>query len=356
MLDFLTAYLPFAGVEINALLMFLIALLVGFLAGLFGVGGGFLMVPLVNMIFRVPMSVAAGTDILQITSTAASGALAHFKLGHVEMKLAVMLLCGSIPGGWFGVYLINGLKETGMANLDYVTSIGWTCVVIVTGLMLTIEGYKAFKKRQKNKERGDESSHDADGDDEVSIGIGARIQKLPMPPRVYLDKSDITVSAIIPVLAGFLVGTMAGFFGVGGGIIMMPILVYVLGVPTVVAIGTDLFQMIFTASNATIAHAISGNIDYILALLMMTGAVIGAQIGARSSKIIHGSQIRVVFGIIVLSVGVTLILKLLQMDELKLIVLSLVILVAIVLFIYCVLALLGVIKTKNKQEVIKNDK
>jgi hypothetical protein len=219
-------------------------------------------------------------------------------------------------------------------------------VVIATGLMLTVEGYKTLKKKRKdNKENKNKNVHD----DEVSIGIGKRVQNLPIPPRIYLDKSGVMVSAIVPVLAGFLVGTMAGFFGVGGGIIMMPILVYVLGIPTVVAIGTDLFQMIFTASNATIAHAISGNIDYVLALLMIIGAVIGAQIGARSSKIIHGSQIRIVFGIIVLSVGVTLILKLLKMDELKLIVLGAVILVAIALFMYCLLALLGVIKTKKQK-------
>ena len=346
MLDFLAVHLPLAGVDINALLMLFLALIVGFLAGLFGVGGGFLMVPLVNIIFRVPMNVAAGTDILQITSTAASGALTHYKLGHVDWKLATMLLCGSIPGGWFGVYLINGLKTTGTANLDYVTSVGWMFVVIATGLMLTVEGYKTLKKKRKdNKENKNKNVHD----DEVSIGIGKRVQNLPIPPRIYLDKSGVMVSAIVPVLAGFLVGTMAGFFGVGGGIIMMPILVYVLGIPTVVAIGTDLFQMIFTASNATIAHAISGNIDYVLALLMIIGAVIGAQIGARSSKIIHGSQIRIVFGIIVLSVGVTLILKLLKMDELKLIVLGAVILVAIALFMYCLLALLGVIKTKKQK-------
>jgi len=344
MLDFLSVHLPLAGVDINALAMLILALLVGFLAGLFGVGGGFLMVPLVNIIFRVPMNVAAGTDILQIASTAASGAIAHYKMGHVDWKLAAMLLCGSIPGGWLGVYLINGLKTTGEANLDYVTSIGWMFIVIATGIMLTVEGYKTLKKKKKDNNKNKNKNVD---DDEVSIGIGKRIQNLQIYPRIYLDKSGVTVSAIFPVFTGLLVGTMAGFFGVGGGIIMMPILVYVLGIRTVVAIGTDLFQMIFTASNATIAHALSGNIDYVLALLMMTGAVIGAQIGARSSKIIIASQIRIIFGIIILSVGVTLILKLLHIDELKLIVLGMVVLVTIILFLYCVLVLLGIIKTKK---------
>ncbi len=343
MLDFLLVHLPFAGVDVNPLLMFLLALLVGFLAGLFGVGGGFLMVPLANIVFKVPMNVTAGTSILQITSTAASGGLAHYRLGHVEWKLALLLLCGSIPGGWFGVHLINSLKETGMANLDYVTSVGWTVVVISTGLMLTLESLKTLRNRRTNGNRINKHGYD----DEISVGFARHIHNLPIPPRIYFEKSGVTVPALIPVLTGFLVGTMAGFFGVGGGIIMMPILVYLLGIPTVVAIGTDLFQMVFTASNASIAHAMSGNIDYILALLMMGGAVFGAQLGARSSKIISGPHIRVVFGSIILSVGATLILKLLHMDELKIIFLSLIVLVTTVFFMYCVLMLLGLINPRR---------
>ncbi|MCS4542387.1 MAG: sulfite exporter TauE/SafE family protein [Euryarchaeota archaeon] len=297
-------YLPWAGLEVNPFGVISIGLLVGFLAGLVGVGGGFLMVPLLNSIFRIPMNVAAGTDLVGIVATATSGTAAHYKLGHVEWKLGLTILIGSIPGGWTGVYLLNSLKTMGASNLTLYTKIVWMVILSFLGSLLFLEGwmsYRASKQKPKTK------------DDEVSTGVSRFIRSLPLPPKLVLEKAEVSVPAIFAVGLGFLVGILSGFMGVGGGFLMTPALVYGLGLPVVIAVGTDLFQMVFTATNASLMQAISGNVDLYLLVIMFIGTTIGAQIGAKATKYIKGPRLRMIFGGIVLIVAMKMIVDVAQL-------------------------------------------
>lgn len=284
-------YLPIANVTVNWLEVALVGAGVGFLAGLFGVGGGFLMTPLLNLIFGIPMNVAVGSDLAQITATASSGAVAHRKMGNIDMRLALLILLGSVAGAQIGVYLVNVLRDEGLSDLVikevYVVMLG------LIGLLLIFESWKAM-----------------DGGDSVALGIGSRIQRIQRL-SVYLPVSRVSVPLFFPPLIGVLVGILAGLLGVGGGFIMVPALVYLLGIPTLVAIGTDLFQIVITAASGSFAHALSGNVDFLLVLIILAGSTIGAQFGAKAGMRLGGPKLRLIFGLLVLGVGLRLLLDVL---------------------------------------------
>jgi uncharacterized membrane protein YfcA len=290
-------FLPVADMSINLFLILGIGGLVGFLSGLFGVGGGFLLTPLMMMI-GIPPAVAAATDSNQIVAAAASGAVAHTRLGNVDMKMGIIILLGGIAGGTVGVQVVKVLRQVG--NFEFAIKGVYVLMLGGVGGAMFVESLRALRR---------ESPVEGSG-----VGIQPRFSRFfnRLPLRMHFSKSGLDTSAIFPFSIGGMVGFLAALMGVGGGFIMVPAMIYVIGMPTVVAIGTDLFQIVFTTSNVTLQQAITNHtVDIVLAMVLLCGSTIGAQFGARVSRILRGEQIRILLSAIVLAMMIKLLIDLL---------------------------------------------
>ncbi len=299
-------YLPIAANSINVFLLLGLGGLVGFLSGLFGVGGGFLLTPLLIM-FGIPPTVAAASDSNQIVAASASGTYAHYRLGNVDFKMGLVLLAGGVIGGTLGVQLVKILRATG--NADFVIKITYVAMLGIIGGYMFMESLQGLKKAPLQE-------------------IPASRQKSPsfyarlitgLPLKMSFEKSGIHISFIIPLLLGTLVGILAAIMGVGGGFIMVPIMVYLLRMPMHVVVGTSLFQIFFTCVNVTVMQAtFNHTVDFILALILLVGSSSGAQIGARISKRLKGDQIKILLAVIILIVMVQMLLGLVLSPKLLL--------------------------------------
>jgi len=291
-------YLPIAGISINFFLVIGIGGLVGFLSGLFGVGGGFLLTPLMMMI-GIPPAVAAASDSNQIVAAAASGAYAHWRLGNVDFKMGAVILGGGIAGGTLGVQLVAILRA--MGNFEFVMKVVYVLMLGLVGGAMFIESWRTIRKSRQQAEACVT---------EVSESKMTRLfDKLPF--KMHFHRSGLHTSAIFPFAIGLVVGVMAALLGVGGGFIMVPAMIYIIGMPTIVAIGTDLFQIVLTSANVTLQQAfVNKTVDLLLALILLAGSTIGAQFGATVGKRLKGEQIRILLAIIVLVLTVKLFLDL----------------------------------------------
>ncbi len=279
-------YLPIAEVSVNAFLLLGLGGIVGLLSGMFGVGGGFLITPLLFFI-GVPPAVAVATGANQIVASSFSALMAHLKRKTVDFKMGSVLLAGGLVGSALGVYVFTLLKQLGqvdlLVNLFYVVFLG-----IVGGLMM-IESLNALRKSKrqgptKAKKRG--------------RGI---VQTMPLKMR--FRASGLYISAIPPFLVGLSVGVLSAIMGVGGGFIMVPAMIYILGMPTKVVIGTSLFQIIFVTAFTTLLHATTNyTVDIVLALLLLVGGVIGAQFGTQIGAKLKAEQLRIALAGLVLIV------------------------------------------------------
>lgn len=290
-------YFPIADVTVSPILLMSVGFLVGILGGFFGVGGGFLAGPMMFWA-GVPMNFTVGTDLAHMTGKSIVAARRHRALGHVDLKLGGFMIVGTVMGVEIGARIIEALQDTGVLDL----SIGVTYVII----LLIISGFTAWESiRAIQMVRTDQ----IDVKDAVGFkGLAKRVQGIQIPPMVSFPVSGIECISIWMVLGvGFMTGLLAGSLGVGGGFIRMPMLVYVLGIPTHIAVGTDLFEIIFSSGYGTITHAIKGNVDILMALVMQTGAAIGAQIGATATRFFAGPRIRLAFSFLPL-VGAALVL------------------------------------------------
>jgi len=293
-------YLPIAGMSINFFLILGVGGLVGFLSGLFGVGGGFLLTPLMMMI-GIPPAVAAASDSNQIVAAASSGAFAHWRLGNVDFKMGLVILAGGIFGGTIGVQLVKVLRA--MGNFEFV-------MTVVYVLMLGLVGGAMFVESLRTIRRSKSATAEAAIAAPVSeSGLTRLFNKLPL--KMDFHRSGLNTSAIFPFTIGTTVGIMAAILGVGGGFIMVPAMIYIIGMPTIAAIGTDLFQIVLTSANVTLQQAIVNHtVDLLLALILLSGSTIGAQFGAVAGKRLKGEQIRILLAIIVLALTVKLFLDL----------------------------------------------
>lgn len=276
---------PISGVVIDPLFLAGIGFLVGVLGGFFGVGGGFIAGPLM-FLGGVPINFVVGTDLAHMTGKSIVAARRHRILGQVDIRLGVIMVIGTVVGVELGAQLVEVLQEMGQAD----QVIGWIYVVILLaiGSFTMIESLRAVRMVQTERV----SARDALG----FRGLSHRIYQIKIPPVISLPDSGIgSISVWSILIVGLITGVLAGFLGVGGGFIRMPMLVYILGIPTHVAIGTDLFEIIFSAGYGTLTHAIKGNVDILMALVMHTGAAIGAQIGAVSTRFFIGPRIRLFF-------------------------------------------------------------
>lgn len=278
-------FLPVADMSINLFLVLGIGGLVGFLSGLFGVGGGFLLTPLMMMI-GIPPAVAAASDSNQIVAAAASGAMAHTRLGNVDMKMGLIILVGGIAGGTVGVQVVKVLRQLG--NFEFAVKMVYVLMLGGVGGAMFVESVRSLRKQVPAQEQAPSKPR-----------FSAFFNRLPL--QMNFKKSGLRTSAIFPFTIGGVVGFLAALMGVGGGFIMVPAMIYIIGMPTVVAIGTDLFQIVFTTANVTLQQAITNHtVDIVLALILLAGSAIGAQFGARVSKVLKGEQIRVLLSVIVL--------------------------------------------------------
>jgi uncharacterized membrane protein YfcA len=292
-------YLPIAGMSINFFLILGIGGLVGFLSGLFGVGGGFLLTPLMMMI-GIPPAVAAASDSNQIVAAASSGAFAHWRLGNVDFKMGLVILAGGIFGGTIGVQLVKILRA--MGNFEFVMK-------VIYVLMLGLVGGAMFVESLRTIRRSKRASAEVTAAPVSESGLTRIFNKLPL--KMNFHRSGLNTSAIFPFTIGTTVGIMAAILGVGGGFIMVPAMIYIIGMPTIAAIGTDLFQIVLTSANVTLQQAIVNHtVDLLLALILLAGSTIGAQFGAVAGKRLKGEQIRILLAIIVLALTVKLFLDL----------------------------------------------
>jgi uncharacterized protein len=294
-------YLPIASMSINIFLLIGLGGLVGFLSGLFGVGGGFLLTPL--LIFAgIPPTVAAASDSNQIVAAASSGAYAHSRMGNVDLKMGTIILLGGILGGSIGVQIIKVLRV--MGNVDFVIKLIYVIMLGTIGLFMFFESLNALKR---SKAHGEEGTEPHEPKESVVRKMAAKL-----PLQMTFEKSRMTTSAIFPFVLGTGVGVLAAIMGVGGGFIMVPSMIYILGMPTIVAIGTDLFQIVLTCINVTVQQAIRNHtVDLVLVILLFMGSTIGAQVGARVSRKLKGEQLRILLAVIVLIVMIKMLIDLL---------------------------------------------
>jgi uncharacterized protein len=280
-------YLPIAELSANIFVLFGMGVTVGFLSGMFGVGGGFLMTPLL-IFYNVPPAVAVATGTNQVVASSISGTLAHLKRGTIDMKLGVVLLLGGIAGSALGVWLFTLLRQIG--QLDLIISLLYVVFLGAIGSLMVIESLHA-RRRVK-----------AGGQSDVrKPGQHNWIHGLPFKMR--FRKSKLYLSALPVIGIGFGIGMLVSVMGVGGGFIMVPALIYLLHVPTSVVIGTSLFQIIFVTAFTTVLQAyLNQTVDIVLALVLMVGGVIGAQFGAAAGLKLRGDQLRALLGLLVLAV------------------------------------------------------
>ncbi len=288
-------YLPIAEVSVNLFVIFGMGGAVGILSGMFGVGGGFLMTPLL-IFYGIPPIVAVATEANQIVASSISGAFAHWRRKAVDFKMGTILLLGGIIGSFIGIELFVFLKDLG--QIDLIISLSYVILLGAIGTLIFIEGMRSIIAHRN----------------ETLVQVKKRkdrtwVHSLPM--RIRFKKSGLYISIIPPIVIGLAVGIMASIMGVGGGFIMVPAMIYLLHMPTNVVIGTSLYQIIFVTSLVTVLHAYENQtVDVMLAMILMSGGVVGAQIGAALGHKLKAEQLRFLLGILILAVCAKMLIEL----------------------------------------------
>ena len=283
----MSIYLPIAEMNVNIFLIIFIGMSIGILSGIFGVGGGFLMTPLL-IFLGIPPVVAVGSEAPHVLATSVSGFIAHWRKRNVDIKMGIFLLIGGLIGSTVGVNFFSYLKNFG--QIDLVIQLLFLFFLGFIGFSMAFESARTTIKqyRARNTKRTKLHQH--------SWFHG-------LPFKVRFHRSKLYISAIPPVLIGFAVGVMSAMMGVGGGFIMIPAMVYILGMPTSIVVGTSLFQIIFVTANATFFQSyINYNVDIVLSALMIFGGVIGAQIGVIFGSKLKAEYLRGILAILVLGV------------------------------------------------------
>jgi uncharacterized membrane protein YfcA len=283
-------YLPIAAISLDAFVLLALGGAVGFLSGIFGVGGGFLLTPLLIFI-GVPHAVAVASSANQLVGASVSGALAHWRRGNVDLPMALVLLAGGFAGSVLGVWIFALLRRIG--QIDLAISLSYVLLLGVLGLLMLVESTRALlRQRLPGASRRKLHQH---------------IWVHGLPFKLRFRRSKLYISALLPLTLGFLVGILSAVMGVGGGFVMVPAMIYILGMPTAVVPGTSLFQIIFVAASVTILQSIeNGTVDVVLALILLVGGVIGAQLGSRFGAKLRGEQLRALLALLVLAVAAKL--------------------------------------------------
>ncbi len=280
-------YLPIAEVSVNAFLLLGLGGMVGVLSGMFGVGGGFLMTPLLFFI-GIPPAVAVATEANQIVASSFSGVLAHFRRKTVDLRMGTVLLVGGLTGAALGVVVFNYLKSLG--QVDLLVKLCYVIFLGVIGSLMFVESLNAVRKSRK-----------ANGAPPAKRRQRGWVHSMPFKMR--FRTSGLYISVIPPLVVGLFVGILSAIMGVGGGFIMVPAMIYLLGMPTKVVVGTSLFQIIFVTGFTTMLHATTNyTVDVVLAVLLLVGGVVGAQFGTVIGARMKAEQLRILLALMVLVV------------------------------------------------------
>jgi len=285
---------PISHSHISPVYLVVIGFLIGVMGGFFGVGGSFIAGPALRAV-GLDWNFAIGTDLAHIVGKSVVAAKRHRALGNVDLKLGLIMAIGTMGGAEVGAQLIQMLKRAG--NVNYVVSIVSIAIYVSISSFMIWEAWRTIQYQKKRLPRAKKTPGTAAKQDESSFSHRTEaIQRFKLWPMISLPASGIkAISLWIIILVSVIGGLFSGFLGGGAGYIRMPMLVYVLGVPTHLAVGTDLFEIIISASYGTFSHALKGNVDVLIALVMQTGAAIGAQIGAISTQYFTGPKIRLAF-------------------------------------------------------------
>ena len=283
-------YLPIAEVSLDIFLLLGLGAAIGFLSGVFGVGGGFLLTPLLIFI-GVPPAVAVASSANQLVGASVSGVIAHWRRGNVDFKMGFILLLGGLAGSVLGVGLFTILKRLGQIELTI--SLLYVLLLGTLGALMLIESARALlRQRRPGSYRRKLHRHNW-------------MHGLPLKTR--FRRSKLYISALLPIGLGFLVGILGAVLGIGGGFVLVPAMIYTLGMPTAVVPGTSLLQIIFVAANVTFLQAYSNRtVDAVLAMVLLVGGVFGAQIGTRFGTRLRGEQLRFLLALLVLAVAAKL--------------------------------------------------
>lgn len=296
-MEWLYMWMPIAGVKIFWPGLVLIGFSVGTIGGFFGMGGAWMVTPGLN-ILGFPMAFAIGTDMAHIAGKSMISTMRHSKFGNVDYKLGIVMLVGTMFGIEVGAQIVMHLERLGTVG----PVVRWVYVgfLALIAFMVFYDYYKAVQ----NKKKGVSGEHGTEG-----ITWYKTLHKINIPPMIHFKHAGFTCSAWLPIIVSFATGVLAGFLGIGGGLLRMPALVYLIGCPTHIAVGTDLFEVMISGLYGAFTYAMKGRIELVAVFVMLTGAAIGAQIGTVATKYAKGYGIRVAFGIAVLACMVSIILK-----------------------------------------------
>jgi uncharacterized protein len=282
-------YLPIAEISLNVFLLLGIGGAVGFLSGMFGVGGGFLLTPILIFI-GVPPAIAVATQANQVVGSSVSGVLAHWSRNNVDFKMGFVLLAGGFIGSTVGVVVFGLLRRIG--QIDLVINLAYVILLTAIGALMLFESLRAILRLHRRAAPHKLHQH-------------TWIHGLPLKMR--FRRSRLYISALLPLGLGFLIGVLAAIMGVGGAFLMVPAMIYLLGMPTRIVVGTSLFQTIFVTANVTFLQAVQNQtVDVILAFVLLVGGVIGAQVGGRVGARLPAEQLRVLMAVLVLGLGIRL--------------------------------------------------
>ncbi len=280
-------YLPIAEISVNIFGLLALGGIVGVLSGMFGVGGGFLTTPFL-IFMGINPAVAVASSANQIVAASLSGFYVHWKRHNVDFRMGMLLLIGGLVGSSVGVAIFRWLST--MGQIDLVISLLYVTLLGGMGSLMAVESYRALYGKKRDQPKRDASLR--------------RQMMLRLPLKMRFPHSKLYISVLVPVILGFLVGILVSIMGVGGGFFMIPAMIYILGMPTSVVVGTSLFQIIFTTINVTMLHAITTQtVDVVLAVLLLIGSSIGAQIGSRLGGKIPAAHLRGLLALLVLAVA-----------------------------------------------------
>ena len=288
-------YLPIAEISVNLVVMLGLGAAVGFLSGMFGVGGGFLLTPFL-MFSGIPAPIAVASGANQIVATSVSGALAQWRRDNIDLRMGAVLIVGGVAGALIGVFIVKLLREAGQAGL--IIALTYVVLLGVIGALMLGESIRAIRRARAGKHPTGRKP-----------GQHNWIHGLPL--KLRFPRSRLYISAIPPLAIGWVVGLLTAFLGVGGGFIMVPAMIYLLRMPTNVVIGTSMFQIIFVTAVVTVLHAtLNHTLDVVLALILAAGGVMGGQFGVKAGQKFRGEQLRAMLAVMVLAVALRLLFDL----------------------------------------------
>lgn len=284
-------YLPIAEMAVSAETIFMLSAFVGLVSGIFGIGGGFLITPFLIFI-GIPPVVAVGTQATQLVASSSAGAMAHFRRGNVDIKMGLVMMLGGVVGSLVGIFIFKLLSYLG--QIDLAISLLYIIFLGGIGSMMLVESGLSFFRKKEDMRR-------AFNETRISPFV------LSLPYKMRFPRSKLFISALVPAGIGFVAGLLASILGIGGGPLIVPAMIYILGMPAVLVAGTALFQIIFTSIAATIMHAaVNHNVDIVLGLILILGGVVGTQIGVILARYFREQRSRVVLAMLIMGICIKL--------------------------------------------------